>query len=84
MSWNKTDYEGRICYERNGMRVFSTDDIDAIEKSRASHSSRTDEYIPYEYPDLDDEYPNTPEPPNFNWMAVLIVVVFFIIHGLSK
>ena len=29
--WMKSDHEGRVCYERGGERVYSTEAIDAID-----------------------------------------------------
>ena len=31
MGWTKSDYEGKVCWEQNGQRVFDTTDIEKIE-----------------------------------------------------
>jgi len=31
MGWTKSDYEGKVCWERGGQRLFDTADIDKLE-----------------------------------------------------
>ena len=36
MGWMKSDYEGKVCWEQNGQRVFNTDDIEMLENKQRS------------------------------------------------
>ena len=36
MGWSKSDYEGRVCWEQNGQRLFDTNDIDKLENETVS------------------------------------------------
>lgn len=40
MGWNRTDYDGRTCYERNGQRLFSTEEIDALDRFEKEQSKK--------------------------------------------
>jgi hypothetical protein len=37
MGWSKSDYEGRVCWEQNGKRVFDMADIEKLEKPASPH-----------------------------------------------
>jgi len=33
MGWSKSNYEGKVCWEQNGQRLFDTADIDKLENT---------------------------------------------------
>lgn len=38
MSWVKSDYKGRVCWEQDGSRVFDTAEIDKFEHTCNNNS----------------------------------------------
>lgn len=57
MGWNVKTHEGRVCYERDGMRVYRTQDIEAIERQERIEAEQRNKIEHWEY--LDDERDNT-------------------------
>lgn len=57
MGWNVTSHEGKTCYERDGMRVFRTQDIDAIEKQERIEAEQRNNNVRWDY--HEDECDNT-------------------------
>lgn len=42
--WTKAEYEGKVCWEQNGQRLFDTADIEKLEEaSKQSHKPDPDE-----------------------------------------
>ena len=57
MGWNVTSHEGKICYERDGMRVYRTQDIEAIERQEKVEAEQRNNNVRCDY--HEDECENT-------------------------
>ena len=42
--WTKAEYEGKVCWEQDGQRVFDTADIEKLEKSSGYYCGHTRTY----------------------------------------
>lgn len=87
MSWNVTDYEGTTCYERDGMRVFRTQDIDAIDREEQREAAEIRNQCAMNFPetecldaDIEDMKPTT----SMYVVALSIVVMLFLCLAWAK
>lgn len=74
MGWNVTDYEGKVCYERDGMRVFRTQDIDAIERQEKIEAEQRNKSVRWDYPY--DECDNTESDLTTTQAIVILAMAF--------
>ena len=76
MSWNVTDHEGRKCYERDGMRVFRTQDIDAINREEQREANEIRNLCARDY--IDTECDNTDTEEMKPQTAAVILALFMV------
>ncbi len=86
MSWNKTIYEGKTCYEQGGQRLFRTQDIDALEEAEKRQSKidrekvKSDRIGEYDYDDIifHDNH-EVQKNSKYDVVIVVIVIAFFVL-----
>ena len=81
MSWKRTTHECKTCYERNGQRLFRTQDIDALEEAERRDSERENEKMRfYNPPEEERIYDNEDnEDSKYDGLIVLFMLIFFIL-----
>lgn len=74
MGWEVKTNEGRVCYERDGMRVYRTQDIDAIERQERIDAEQRNKSMYRDY--LGDEYDNTESDLTTTQTIIILAMAF--------
>ena len=73
MGWNVTDHEGKKCYERDGMIVYRTQDIEAIERQERIEAEQRNNRVRWDYPE--NECDNTENDLTATQAIIILVIV---------
>lgn len=81
MGWNRTEHEGRTCYERNGQRLFSTEEIDALDRFEKEQSEkRKSDFQKWREDDIfHEEQEQVESKPEDRLIAVILLVALMLL-----
>lgn len=75
MGWNVTEYEGKKCYERGGVRVFRTQDIEALDRQEQLEIDQRDESFQHRFDEIEDAF----EPEENSTSTTIIILIMLIV-----
>ncbi len=85
MSWTRTTFEGKTCYEQNGKRLFRTQDIDALEEAERRNSEAQREEMQSHIIRVNEEMTYNNEGnqnSKYDGLIVLFMMIFFILMAI--
>jgi len=81
MGWNVTSHEGKKCYERDGMRVFRTQDIEAIERQERIESDQRNDSMRWDEKEYEIHESDLTTTQTLIIFGMVIAAVLYLIFG---
>lgn len=83
MGWNVTIHEGKICYDRDGMRVYRTQDIEAIERQERIEAEQRNNSVRWDCHEEEWESPESDLTTTQTLIifGMLIAAILYLIFG---